>query len=275
LLQLVQQPQARSLVQQTAWLVDDGFVSTGPEAAAQRIREQFGCGLLPDGTDCAGIVGLRQLIAKVDPHLACAVTIVAPHTHWSPGDFIAEQYDGTRDLYLIGPNSVLPTPPAYPLAPISFVFHRGRPYAYEWGDQSSMSAAQNDLNRFWSDLTRLGEAVWEEFGAGFPLGVSSHHRFKELWEVPEVGTLEAPAPENPLYATITRAAKNPADGDNIVQVGWSAFVPEEYTPREAEAIAKLEAALADMSETDAGRAIRELEQYVRGLTDVASHVVNG
>lgn len=252
----------------TEALVKRGLIAPGPEIAARRIRDTFSCDLATNGKDCSGIIRTRELIAEFDPHLACALLIGAPHTHWERGDYILEKYSAERDAYLIGPSQVLPQQLRLPLTPLSFVFHEGGPTAYEWADASSGISLQEDLSRLWRGVQALNDAVVDEFGdEPFPLGVSVNHRFKDLWGTPKTGTNEQPAPEDARYAIVTRASTDAPGPEGTVQVGWSAFLSEEYTAREREILAKLDEALGHLEPAEAERTLEELEQHARRLVE--------
>lgn len=257
---------AADLSEWTGTLVQQDLIAPGPEVAGNRIREAFDCDLAENGLDCRGILRTRELIASLDPHLACALMIVAPHTHWERGDFILEQFDSERDAYLIGPSQVLPQEIRTPLTPISFVFHPDGPAPFEWADASCALTEENDLDRLWRGVSLLNEAMIAEFGTRpVPLGVSANHRFKSLWGVPSTGTSERPAPEDAHYAIVTRAPTSDAKPEGSVQVGWSAFMAEEYTNREREILSTLEGAMEGMSDIESQKLFEELENYAHTL----------
>lgn len=253
-----------SLIAQTEHLLTSGLVTRGPKEANQKVRDRFSCSLEPDGNDCVGIRSMREVIYRIDPHLACALSVIAPHTHWNPGDFIVEQFDAQSDTYLIGPSKCLPRPLQYPLFPISFVLTSEGPIAFEWADSSTDLGSADQLGRLWSGIDALTSAVLETAAdeGAWPLGVTVQHRFKNLWELPAMGTMEAPSRLDPAYAEVRRSASSttPSDKD-VVQVGWSAYMPEEFTEVERVALARLDAALADMGEERASKFLAEIERF--------------
>lgn len=252
-----------SLSAATRLLVDDGYVATGPEEAFQSIENTFSAAPSGDGRNCPGITILRKLVAEVDPGLASAVMITAPHTHWKSGDYILEQFDTGSDRYLIGPSGTLPQSPIPPFAPLSFVFHVEGPMPYEWADGSCDFVRDAGLGRLLNGLETLNRKVIERFRLPFPLGISVNHRFKALWDMPRAGTHEQPASEDHRYAAVCRVTE-PAQLDPIaVQVGWSAFLVEEYTEREHELLRQLDAAVEGKSPEEASRFFDELEHHAR------------
>ena len=252
-----------------AALVDAGYIATGPHEAATRIEARYGCELTEDGTACKAISSLRSAVSQVDPHLATALTITAPHTHWQRGDVIVEQYDRSRDVYILGPSQALPHRVTSPLTPMSFVLHPDGPTAYEWTDASTGLASQVDLERLWRGLRQVNDLVLDNLNDSSPLllGVSTSHRFKSLWEAPTAGTSERPDPENEHLAFVSRAYGPPDPDPSRVQVGWSAFVHEEFTDDEKRALEVLEGHLATLTESEAAEFLENLERVARRGSD--------
>jgi len=220
-------------------LVALGRIPPTPQLARQLIETRFECELNSTGLGCEGIEGLRVLIAETDEDLSRALTITAPHTHWSAGDFVVEQYP-YEDEYHIGPSRALPHVVRWPITPISFIFAPDGPIAYEWADQS-VGLDDPGLPGFWDHLRTLNEATCSRWGPDMPLGVSVNHRFKDLWSSPRSPTSEEPAETTDGdFSIVRRAAPASPPTAGSVQVGWDARSREPVSPEEYDLIRRLE-----------------------------------
>jgi hypothetical protein len=267
---LVNLKEKNRLSRRTKTLLEENYISEGPEAANHRIKEAFDCELSRSGLTCKEIIRIRSLVTELNPKLGYALSINAPHTHWSKGDIIVEQFDSDKSGYLIGPSDVLPNPIEGPLVPISFVFTREGPKAYEWSDKSTSLIDSNNIDDLWKGIRTLNDKIVSDFeyNTPIPIGLSLNHQFQDVWEKSNVGTTERPDPENPEYALITRNSDDDdlSEEQDAIQVGWSAAPLENFSDDELEALRKLEIKLETLSP-------EEEEDFLEALEDHLSELV--
>jgi hypothetical protein len=212
----------------------------GPQQSHDRIARYFDCDLGPEGEDCSGMATMRRLAEEVDPHLPSACVISAPHTHWKPDDFIVDQFCADGDHHHVGPSLTLPTEIVWPLVPISFVFDSEGPVAYEWADQTALDP-DGDLERLWNALDQFGHRLLPEIAdVPYPIGLSTRHRFKGLWESLGQATIERPVGEVESFAIVRRKADDPSPAEESIQVGWSLFSKADLTTDQLRLIALVE-----------------------------------
>lgn len=236
----VGQDDARNLAVGSTALFAADAILRGPQQSHDRIARFFGCELGPEGEHCGGIQLFRRWADQVDPHLPSALVVAAPHTHWRPDDFIVDQFCSDGDHHHVGPSQTLPTPIRWPVIPISFVFDVEGPIAYEWADQTAFNP-ESDLPRLWNGLQEMADFLRPALTEGpYPLGLSTRHRFKGLWESLGQATIERPVGDADSFAVVRRKADDPAPTEESIQVGWSLFSEAELTCEQLRLIAMLE-----------------------------------
>ena len=126
---------ASELIETIQQLIERDFVSCSAETARDRICSIDQVDVTYLGNNSQTIALIRNTINELstnDLDYANALSICAPHTHWSDR-LIVESYDAERDVYLNGPKE---KEIASQLRPISFVFDLNGPIGYEWADDS-------------------------------------------------------------------------------------------------------------------------------------------
>ena len=254
-------------------LLAGNYVAPRPTIAVERIRETFSCALTVRGSDCSGIIALRQLIASLDTdrRFARALLISAPHTHWG-GATIVESFESSRNAYLIGTQAVKTR-----LAPYSFVFSSEGPIPYEWAD-TSVPLDRAELVEVWDFIWRLNELVAREFSGRLPmpLGVAIDHRFKKsIWDEQIFSFAETPS-EDEKGRSVVRAMvesairPNPAYPGKL-QAAWFSAPDSEPDLNDSEVgvLLKLEKILEAEEPEEALRFVEKLESHLRSRPDPA------
>jgi hypothetical protein len=173
------------------------------------------------GSNIIGINDIRNIFFDINKkEEECnALTIVAPHTHWSSDIPINYSFDETHNRYIVGPQTI-----DYNVIyrPVSFVFLDKFPVPYEWVDNTILI---NDV-----ELQRAYELIYnlniQISTFNYPLGIAINFRFKDSLfdepegsvEIPIVGERENDGLSNILTFDNFTAQKS---NDSTEQVSWS------------------------------------------------------
>ena len=249
-------------------LVARGLVAPLPEVARQRIVDRYNCNLTLSGTEIPAVSLLRDLIQSLDTDLrfARALSLSAPHTHWS-GEMIVESLDHENGFLLNGPTG--DSSPGIDFKPISFVFTSDGPIPYEWADGTILIPEQ-DLAEVCSFIVRVNQELLRNSALPLPVGIMIDHRFKKsIWDDQLFTFAEGEHDEyggrakvHPVFESVVH--DNPPF-PNTIQVAWSAFPTDsffdpELTSEETKALTELESMVKDSSTDDAIELVCAIER---------------
>jgi len=195
-----------------------------PSDSLKKIKEHFGVLPSKDGGNIAGIRLIRDLLYKValNEKILRGLTITAPHTHWIGEIPVIYSYNSQENIYVIGPRHPSSTEK---YIPVSFVFNRGTPLAYEWIDES-VKLDEAEWRNCCEVIQSLNNALPD---VDLPLGIAIDFRFKASLLDNASPSLETPMvsidPESKNFSYITNelASRKIDEHETIEQVSWHAI----------------------------------------------------